>query len=229
MDDEGATILMTRPADRSEEFLSRCETRAGRRLPAVVSPIIEIRDEGDLPDLSRYATVVLTSASAVARLAREGQLQGRSVACVGARTAELSRAAGASASALGDTVEGFLGAAASLQPPAIHCRGIHTRGDLAARLTDMGIQCDEAVIYDQIGRPLSVAARGLLTGSGRVVLPVFSPRSARLIAGFGGITAPLTVIAMSQAVADAWSGPGRVQIAYEPTADAMAEAVLASL
>ncbi|MXQ08214.1 uroporphyrinogen-III synthase [Alphaproteobacteria bacterium GH1-50] len=229
MDDEGATILMTRPADRSAAFLSLCETRAGRRLPAVVSPIIEIRDEGDLPDLARYRTIILTSASAVERLAREGQLVGRAVAAVGDRTAAEARAAGADAVALGDTVEDFLQNTSWVAPPAIHCRGIHARGDLAARLSEQGISCDEAVIYDQIGRPLSAAARGLLTGSGRVVLPVFSPRSARLIAEFGGITAPLSVVAMSDAVAEAWNGPGTVQIAREPTADAMSEAVLASL
>ena len=227
MDDEGATILMTRPAGRSEEFLSLCEARAGRRLPAVVSPIIEIVDEDPVPDLSLYRTVIVTSGAAVRRIAEDGQIAGRRLVTVGERTAELARQFGADAHALGETAEAFLSNRGEVVPPAILCRGVHARGDLANRLGASGIPCDEAVVYDQDALPLSSAARALLSGTERVVIPLFSPRSARLVAMAATVAAPTTVIAMSGAVADAWDRAGDIRVARNPTADAMADLVLA--
>ena len=190
MDDEGATILMTRPAGRAEEFLSLCETRAGRRLPSVISPIIDIVDDGPVPDLSAYRTVIVTSGTAVRRLAAEGQIAGRRLVTVGDRTGDLARQYRADAVTLGDTVDSLVGNASRISAPAIHCRGVHTRGDLAKRLEAEGVRCDQAIIYDQVARPLSSAARSLLVGRDPVILPLFSPRSARLVAGGATVTAP---------------------------------------
>ncbi len=225
MDDDGTTLILTRPADRSEEFLSMCEARADRRLPAIISPVIEIQPFGDLPDLASYRTLILTSASAVTRLANDGLLTGRRVMTVGERTAELARLSGADATCLGEDVESFLASAQSVEPPALHCRGVHARGELASRLTERGVPCDEVVIYDQVQKPLSHAARAVLTGQGRAILPLFSPRSARLVSQLA-ISASPVVIAMSDAVAAEWQGAGDVRIAQEPTSAAMCDLVI---
>ena len=226
MEDDGTTLILTRPADRSQEFLSQCEALAGRRLPSIISPVIEIQPHGDLPDLNIYATIVVTSVSAVMRLAEEGALVGRRVATVGERTAALARDHGADARCLGDDVAAFLSAAADIEPPAIHCRGVHARGDLAAQLTKAGLSCDEAVVYDQVQRPLNAAARSVLSGQGRVILPLFSPRSARLLSRAGPPAAEVVVIAMSDAVASEWQGGGDVRIAREPNSTAMCDLVI---
>ena len=226
MDDDGATLILTRPADRSEAFLSLCERRLGRRLPSVISPVIEILPSGDIPDLSPYRTVILTSASAVVRLAEAGVLAGQRVATVGERTAALARESGAEATCLGENVDTFLSGAGDLAVPCIHCHGQHVRGRLAERLTERGTPCDAVVVYDQVSRPLTPAARALLSGPNPVVLPLFSPRTARLVAQGGSITAPRIVIAMSKAVAEEWPAGGDVRIAQEPTIDAMCDMVI---
>ena len=229
MHEEGATLLLTRPRARSEEFLSLCEASAGRRLPSVISPVIEITDTGELPELSGYDTIILTSSNAVRRLGVSGLLRGRSVATVGAHTAEFARTFGADAHCRGDDVETFLASEPTFGGPAIHCRGVHARGDLAERLSALGQVCAEAVVYDQVAQPLNPAARALLDGALPVVMPLFSPRSAKLVSASGPPHAPVTVIAMSEAVADAWQFGGDVRIAHEPRSTAMRDAVLSAL
>lgn len=226
--DADATLLLVRPAARSAEFLALCEARAGRRIPAVISPVMRIVPEGAIPDLAAYRTVVLTSASAVGRLAEDSLLAGRRVATVGEATAALARRHGADAACLGEDVEDFLRGALP-EAPAIHCRGAHTRGDLARRLGELGVPCDEAVIYDQVSEPLTPAARQLLGGNAPVILPLFSPRSAALASRASPITAPMIIPAISRATAQAWSGPGVIRVAEEPTAESMCSLTIDAL
>ena len=221
MTDPEPTLLLTRPKPQSEAFLVDCEARAGRRLPAVISPLIRIEQTGEVPKLDRYTTVIFTSANAVRRVLSSETLTGRIVKTVGERAASLARAAGAKAEALGEDVDAFILAASRVEAPALVCRGVHSRGDLAARLRDQGIPLDEVVLYDQVAQPLSPAARQLLSGEYPVVAPVFSPRTANLLYGQGAMTASLTVIAMSRAVADAWKGPGEVLVADRPNSTSM--------
>ena len=69
--------------------------------------------------------------------------------------------------------------------PVIHPHGQHARGQIATTLTKKGIPCAECVIYDQIETPLSIQARALLTQPQALLVPVFSPRSARLLQRYG--------------------------------------------
>lgn len=222
MEAGGPTLLLTRPEPQSAAFLAEVERRAGRRVPAVISPLMRIAPVGDLPDLQGFRTIVLTSANGVQRMAPV--LAGRSVVTVGDRTAALARDAGADAKALGETAEALMAHAAEIAGPALVCRGVHARAELAARLRDAGIEAAEAVVYDQIALPLTTAARALLEGKAPVVAPLFSPRSATLLSA-NRIAAPLTVVAMSSAVAAAWVGPGQTLVASAPTAAAMAALV----
>jgi uroporphyrinogen-III synthase len=223
MTDPEPTLLLTRPEAQSKAFLISCEKAAGRRLPAIISPVMSISHMGELPDLDNYATIIFTSGNGVKAALETTSLKGRRIATVGQRTAELAQSAGASAVSLGDDVEAFLGAIDELAGPVLLCRGTHTRGNLAERMRQAGLSVDEAVIYDQETLPLSVAARSLLAGDAPVIAPVFSPRSASLLAGYGVVNAPITVVAMSRNVAEAWTGPGKIVIADKPTSDAMCE------
>lgn len=226
MTDPEPTLLLTRPEPQSKAFLSLCETVAGRRLPAVISPVMKIERAGDLPDLDRYATLVFTSGNGVRSALSQGSLAGRTVFTVGEKTAELARAAGAEAEALGEDVDAFVAAARRVKGPALLCRGVHSRGDLAGRLSETGLRIDEVLLYDQVACPLSTAAQQLLAGSAPVVAPVFSPRTARLLGRHGVIVAPLTLVAMSEAVAESWEGSGTIRIAEAPTSEAMCALVL---
>lgn len=229
MNDLQATLLLTRPASQSEAFLAECEALAGRRLPVVVSPLLSIEPVGDIPDLDPYATLIVTSANAVRHLADVQALSGRNVATVGESTAELARQHGAAAQAFGENVETFVERADDIEGPALYCRGVHSRGDLAARVRQAGVEIDEVVIYDQVALSPTKAARSLLAGTSPVVAPVFSPRTARLLSAIGPISADLTIIAMSQAVAAAWVGPGKVLTVSEPTSAAMCSLTIGAL
>jgi uroporphyrinogen-III synthase len=96
----------------------------------------------------------------------------------------------------------------------------------------MGYGCEDRQVYSQIARPLSDDARIALEGEDPAVLPLFSPRSARLIGG--GIAKPgsrLHVIGMSDAIATAWHDATGTpaKVAHAPTGDAMVRAIVAAL
>lgn len=228
MDETRPTLLLTRPEPRSSEFLARCERALGERIPAVISPVMAIVPRDEAPPLDDYATLVVTSASAL-DVFGDGGLSGRRVATVGDATAARARRMGARAEALGPDIETFVANADRLAPPCLHLRGVHAAGDLAGRLNALGIAAAEAIVYDQAARPLSRAARQLLAGEGRVVAPVFSARSATLLAHAAPIRAPVDVVAMSETVAAAWTGPGHVIVADAPTVEAMCAGTIAAL
>ncbi|MBT8415427.1 MAG: uroporphyrinogen-III synthase [Boseongicola sp.] len=227
MDDASPTLLLTRPDAQSRGFLAECEEFLGRRLPVVIAPLMKIVDVGDSPALDRYETLIVTSSHAVRRLGTEGALRGRRVVTVGDVTAEVAKKFGAEAEALGSDVSAFLENSEGIAAPCLYARGRHVRLDLASELAQMGVECDEAVVYDQVAQPLGRAGEALLAGTAPVVAPLFSARTAELLSRSSDIHAPLTVIAMSPAVAAAWTGAGEVRIVAEPTSRAMCRKVAA--
>ena len=227
MSDAEPTLLLTRPEPQSRGFLNQCEAAAGRRLPAVITPLMEIVPTGVVPELDRFETILFTSGNGIRCLRDVARLTKRSVCTVGERTAELARSLGADAVSIGEDVESFLANADQIAGPALLCRGEHSRGEVASRLAERGVEVEEAVIYDQVAQPLSTAGIRLLAGEGPVIAPIFSPRTAVLLGRHAVITAPLTVVAMSRNVAEAWAGPGTVQVAERPTSAAMCARTLA--
>lgn len=223
------TLLLTRPSAQSKVFLKACEAGAGRELRAVISPLMQIEPTGTVPDLDRYATIIFTSANGVNSISERASLVGRSVLTVGEMAAIAARSAGAEAMPLGGDVEEFLSEAAHVKGPALFCRGVHSRGDLAERLRDKGHRVDEAVVYDQVAVPLTEEAERLLADVGPVVAPLFSPRSAHLLTDQGPFAARMSIVAMSAAVADAWSQTGEVVIADTPVMQAMVDLTVLQL
>lgn len=207
-----ATLVLTRPDPQARALADALDV-AG---PVIISPILEIVDGGAEPDLSRYAGVVLTSANAV-RFAPG--LDGMTAHCVGAGTAASARDAGAQIGVVAADADRLV-AALTGPGPLLHLRGEHARGSVAQRLTEADIQTDELVVYRQLARPLTARARAMLEGEEAVVLPLYSPRSARLVAtAVTRIGSNVRTIAMSPAVADAWrEATGRAaEICAAPT------------
>ena len=174
-------------------------------------------------DLSDYETVILTSSNGVTACGEA--LQGRHVVTVGDKTAEAAAQEGADATALGTDADGLVANADRIKGPALHVRGRYTRGAIVERLGNLGIEVDDLVLYEQVSQPLSQAALALLQGEGQVIAPVFSPRSSKLLSQ-APISADVRVIAMSDAVRDAWTGPGKVDVVSAPTSDEMVRQVL---
>ena len=214
-------LILTRPEPQSRGFLAELEDRLGCSVPAIVSPILKIVELGESPDLDAFQTLIFTSGNGVKRVADD--LKGRNVVTVGQQTARYAEMAGATATCLGDTVEDFLANAAFIKSPALHVRGVHSRGDLANRLSAQGTDVIEFVAYDQVEQPISDEARRALL-AGTAIAPIFSPRSARLLSEYE--CHPSTrILAISAATAQEWAGQGLLEVAVRPDRQAMLDLV----
>ncbi|WP_370281448.1 uroporphyrinogen-III synthase [Pseudooceanicola sp.] len=196
------TVLLTRPAPDSAAFAAALTERIA--VPVVVSPLMRIVTDGTLPNMDDVDGVIFTSRNGV-RAYRELNGPARPCYCVGPGTAEEARAAGMPARfAEGDAVA--LEALIRSEAPEgrwLHLHGRHVRVDVSARLREAGIAAEGRVVYAQEAQPLSAEARALLAGEAPVVAPVFSPRSAKLLAQGEKSAAPVYIVAMSDAVASA--------------------------
>lgn len=219
-------ILLTRPAAASARFAARL-TRAGLAAEVLISPLQEVRfldwrAPGPPPD-----ALVLTSQNG-AEAARRAGLSGLAY-CVGDQTAEAARAAGFQAvSASGDARALAALIAATPRGRLWHLRGQEAAGDLSGSLRPAGFEVHEITCYRMSPTPLSDGARAALGASRDILLPLFSPQSALCAAeALAGATAPVTILALSPAVARAaaaLSAP-RCLTARRPDADGMIEII----
>jgi uroporphyrinogen-III synthase len=221
-------ILLTRPLTQSQHFADQITAAFGPH-PVLISPAMAIRALDVARASGDFSDVVLTSQNAPGFAARLGFPMPRHAFCVGDRTAEAARQAGFTTTALGGDAAGLIAAlqAAPPQGTLLHLHGRETRGDVAASLTAAGIETISLAIYDQIALPLSKAALQALAGKHPVILPIFSPRTATILAAQGPFAAPLHIVAISDAVAKAAAAltPHRLEIAQSPDAGAMLDAL----
>lgn len=206
-------LLLTRPLEDSRRFAAMLP---GWR--AVISPILRIvAVDHDGAALHRAPGLVFTSAHAVPAA---GPGRGRLALCVGGHTAHVARQAGFDVRTGNGFAEGLLPLIDDARVPLVHPHGRH----LARRLPVPGM-----VVYDQEALPLNDDARRLLAGTAPVILPLFSPRSARLAAAAArDARAPLWPVAISRAALDAWDAPAAIcRVADSPDAEAMADAIRA--
>ncbi|WP_373946032.1 uroporphyrinogen-III synthase [Paracoccus marcusii] len=203
-------LLMTRPGDDSQ----RTAARIGADV--IVAPILQIVPvDHDGAALAQAPGLVFTSAHAVASA---GPGRGRPAICVGERTGQVARDAGFAVIQGAGTADSLVPLIAASPVPLVHPHGRH----LAQRLAVPGV-----VVYDQRPQPLTARARAALMGARPVVVPVYSPRSARLLAGMAaGARAPLWLVAISDAAAAAWTAPAaRRAVADQPSGRAMDAAI----
>lgn len=224
------TLLLTRPAAQSERFAKACRPAIGVGVKIVIAPVIRI-EPLPAPDLRGFDGVILTSGNALAALDAL-QVQGLCAYCVDERTAAAARAMGMRAVSAQGNSDDLVAMLRDMAPGSrlIHPHGEVTTGDVAAKLRVAGVDVVSQVVYRQTPMPMSDAAHRALADDKCVVLPLFSPRSAALVSGqIGTATARLHLIALSQAVADAWSGPipASIAIADRPDAAHMCDLVAA--
>lgn len=219
-----ASLILSRPIDDSLAFAQKISV--GDHIDVIHSPLLEIVRTNSSPDLAGVEAVIFTSRNGV-RFA--GPARDMPAFCVGQRTTQEARDAGWQAEMLGETVKELQSALLSKKPegPLLHIGGVHRRGKLAQIFTEAGIETRKIDTYDQRPLPLNGAARSALNREGPVIVPLFSPRTARQFASQASGTAPLHVLAMSAAVlkeTETLHATTR-QVASAPTQEAMVDLV----
>lgn len=187
------TVLLTRPLAASRRFAKLLDVRV------VISPLMETlwlapRVLPDVPDV-----VVFTSENGVLGFKRCQKWRGRAL-CVGDRTAQAAQDAGFDAVSAGGDLEDLkkLLDLESDGAQLVHARGRYVAGDVGPNVRVL-------IVYEQSPLPLTDEACKALNGTSKVIVPLFSPRSATRFAEQlpRGKTAPIAVVAMSAAVGDA--------------------------
>jgi uroporphyrinogen-III synthase len=178
-------LVLTRPKVESQRFAQQARD-AGWRGEILIAPLLEIvllpLEEAEI-FLAR--TLVLTSQHAVSALTLATDRRDWDVWAVGPRTAQAALHAGfATVHQSGGDAKALLAdlAQAPLQGPVLHLRGRHAIADIAAALRALGYDASSIVGYEQLPRNLDDCAVQRLQHGGDLVLPVFSPRSGRLLA-----------------------------------------------
>ena len=224
-------VLLTRPRAQAEAFALRLTARFGDRISPVVAPLMAPEFlSPSLPEGS-FDAVVFTSAQAVEGAVRLRAPLPEMAWCVGRATAAAATAAGYRAlSADGDAQA--LVTAILADPPdgrILYIRGVDTSADIASILNSNDIPTLSLQVYLQRPLPLADESRRLLQQDGPVILPLFSPRSARLFldAMPPRHRAALRIAAISAAVADSARDipHSHLCIAARPDAEAMLDAV----
>ncbi|KGM89551.1 Uroporphyrinogen-III synthase [Roseovarius mucosus DSM 17069] len=198
------TILITRPEPEARrmavEVQALCDAVA-----VVISPVMRIAYDGVLPEMSGEEVLIFTSRHGVEGFCRLSARRDFTCYAVGDATAEAAEAQGMRAISAGGDAEALLAriAAEGGHGPFVHLRGAHVAADIAGALRAAGHMARDAVVYDQVESALSAEAQALLGGAEPVILPLMSPRTARIVLGQAGpITAPLYIAAISRKVAD---------------------------
>ncbi|MES2433161.1 MAG: uroporphyrinogen-III synthase [Pseudomonadota bacterium] len=221
------TVLLTRPLAQSQRFAEQIGGVLISPLmrPAFLTPRLPTGD---------FTAVVLTSetgAEAAGRISASGFRLPKRAFCVGHRTAQAAQAVGFDASSAAGAADDLLAHIVSAAPVGrlLLLRGQDSVGDLEIRLASAGLETVSLTIYRQIALGLTDAAIAVLQDPRPVILPIFSPRSARLLATElrrVAAKAPIWFAALSPAVAEAFDFPTvYTEIALRPDSAAMLRAV----
>lgn len=223
-----ANILLTRPQDQSERFAQDLG------LPVVISPLMA-PDFLTPPQVAgHFAAVVLSSETGVEaarRISALGQALPDAACCVGRRTAAAAEHAGFSVVMVEPNMAALVQHITAIPPQGrlLILRPEDSTADTEVSLNSAGVETVSLIIYRQKQVELNALATQLLHQDAPVVVPLFSPRSARLFAEeYRRIKgrAPLYCVAISPATAAAFDlAPQEMRIASKPNGARMCIAV----
>ncbi len=193
----------------------------------ISSPAFELEDISPTSCATHQGAVIFTSVHAVKRAIELGISWTGATYCVGSSTAAAAEQAGFEVFNAGGTNNDLLRLIQRLAPSdlLLHISGKQVATDLVGDLKMLGFTADRLVVYQQIEMTARKEFIQALEGTSSTVLPLFSPRSARILdrVVIGDAT---HIIAMSDPVAAAIKNVpfDRVEIVNKPTLDMMLEA-----
>lgn len=197
------SVLITRPAATSDTLVQDLQARLCPECDIVASPLLKIEPVSMGLDDQNAQTLIFTSAHAVTSYASLSDRRDVTCYTVGPATAKVARNAGFDPISGQGTGKALVAQIKADMPsaPCLYLRGDHIAFDIAKALNSAGIETHSRVVYRQVPQPLTSQAQRLLSGTARVIVPLFSPRSASLLFAQGPFTAPLDIVAMSENVA----------------------------
>lgn len=199
----------------------------------VVSPVLRICEIPVRFDPSAFSALIFASQHAVSAVAHIENLSGQHAFAVGSQTGRAARDHGMSVICADGDADGLVEVIINTGRPGpfLFLRGRHSTGNIQLRLKERGLETESMVVYEQKARPLTQPTIDLLCGDTPVVLPLFSPRSASILASEANrikATAPLILVGISPATLAAWDGPTPQHIiaSKEPSAKAVATDII---
>jgi len=156
----------------------------GDRVRILISPLMSITLSRQPVELDGIDTVLFTSVNGVQGLANLTARRDFRCFCVGNRTQQAARDCGFNAvSAHGTAADlAALVANKAANSSVLYARGEYTAFDMEPFLTNAGLNLHQAVVYHQDTTPLSDAARDVIGSGEKVVVPLFSARTAAAFA-----------------------------------------------
>ncbi|WP_039018463.1 uroporphyrinogen-III synthase [Halocynthiibacter namhaensis] len=215
-------VLLTRPQAQSERFVGDLRDCGAT---CVIAPVMQIeRINAVYPP--HDGDFVLTSENALRTLPDIFNKPGRRAFCVGRQTARAAQRMGFDAISADGNAEDLRELLTKVKNNnnLLHLSGEH---QVSAVLEDIP-NLRRIVTYRQTEMPPDTGAQTLLGGEARVIVPLFSPRSARLFFKiYPNIAAPLHIVAISKATANAvqHGAATKIDIAAQPNGDNMKKLV----
>lgn len=197
------TLLMTRPYAASVRFVEQLSATVRARVDVCYAPLIRIAPIVDQIPLGNTGALIFTSTNTVELASALIPDRVLPVYCVGRATTKAAKDAGWAALFAGENADKLIETLTATRPnrPMLHLCGTHTRGAIPQRLTAAGIRTTSLALYDQITESLKEPAVEVLNGPFPVIVPLFSPRTARQFASQRVTLAPIWLAALSKEVA----------------------------
>ncbi|QDY68250.1 uroporphyrinogen-III synthase [Qingshengfaniella alkalisoli] len=196
-------LLLTRPRVQAERFARDCRLHLNDDLAIEISPVLEIEPVDSHIGTDGVDALVFTSENAVCASLAVDPSRTLVAFCVGEHTASAAMEAGWQARSAGGAKE-ELAALLRSQPRGrtyLHLRGETVAGSLAKLLSNTDLRVLEHIVYRQRVIDLTSTAKMWLDSDAPILLPLFSPRTARTLApALRGATAPLRIATISQNV-----------------------------
>ena len=196
-------LIITRPVDAANLFASFFEKEL-KKEQIIISPVLEIKFFKRPKTLKKIHCLIFTSSNGV-KAAGQATNSHIKALCVGDRTTKLASSLGYSAEKFGDNVEQLLKTLSKgekIDGDILHIHGKYTKGDLVNQLREAGFLCNEWIGYDQIAQNLSLPALSAFEKGDKVILPIFSERTALLLKKQIPTFERCHIIAISSAVAN---------------------------
>lgn len=227
---DNPVIIITRPEPQASRFADQVRQAVGASAGIEILPLRAYEFFGNGDDLAGYDAVVFTSETGVRAADRIWQGPRGRAFTVGGQTAKVAAEHGwkaQSADGAGPDLARMI-AESGFQGRLVWPSGRAYRPEFPTEAERLGVVVDRVPVYALEPTGAEAKLSKVVSGAATVILPVFSPESARVLAAeLAGAKAQIKVVAISAAAAAPFSDLAETTVADRPNAAAIIDAVAA--